>query len=256
MRLRCSVLGHRYGEREHVEERDRQGSEEVITVREVKTCERCGEELVVTESKEVLAVDGTGDAGEGAEPEAAASIREAEPEPDVTEAPAETDEPVDSVDEDDGIILPDEPEDREPGEWPPVEVEDAAEPGFEGEAEWPDREAEEVTAEAETEAAPEPWPESDQEDEGFDATAGDDAELAGQVVEATGGASEESVERTDAGFYRASPMDAPADPDRGEVHTEFFCPNCDWSARSLTTSVRRGDICPECRKGYVSERAA
>lgn len=245
MGLTCSVLGHRYGEREHIEERDRQGSEEVVAVREVKTCERCGDELIVSESKEVTAVEDEVAPVE-AEPDEAA-----EPDPEPIEV-ADADVPPElQTEADDGIILPPSDDDREPGAWPPLET-----PADEGDAdadpiEWPDPGI--ATAEDEAEADPQPWPDVEGEDEGFDAIPGDDGDD-GRVIEAVSAPAEPTTERTDAGFVRAAPIDSPADPDEGDVHAEFFCPQCDWSARSLTTSVRRGDICPSCQTGYIAER--
>ncbi|WP_135826814.1 DUF7093 family protein [Halorussus ruber] len=56
MSLRCSLLGHSYGEAEIEREREEQGSEVVVTVREFEECERCGDRKVVTENKEVTAI--------------------------------------------------------------------------------------------------------------------------------------------------------------------------------------------------------
>ncbi|RLM56545.1 hypothetical protein DVK02_08560 [Halobellus sp. Atlit-31R] len=33
-----------------------------------------------------------------------------------------------------------------------------------------------------------------------------------------------------------------------------YCPNCEWFQAAGTSSVRAGDICPECKKGYVTAR--
>ena len=249
MGLRCSVLGHRYGERERIEERDDQGSEVVVATREVKTCDRCGEELVISESKEIT------------------STQEPEPEPEPPEQPV-TDHQSDTPDSnpepdiesepDDGIILSDTPTDRDPGEWPddpdPDEDEEIEE------AEWPEveeAESEPVEADESTESPSEEWPDSEGDDEGFDAIAGDvEDDLADEVIDVVTqeAASTGEAEETGAGFVRAGPIDSPADPQDAEVHTEYYCPQCSWNARSLTTSVRRGDICPSCRTGYVAER--
>src|SRR6056297_567502 len=52
MGLRC-LLGHDFGEPELQREREEDGDEVVTTVREVKTCARCGETQVVSENTEV-----------------------------------------------------------------------------------------------------------------------------------------------------------------------------------------------------------
>lgn len=246
MGLTCSVLGHRYGEREQIEEHDRQGSEEVIAMREVKTCDRCGDELVVSESKEVLAVRDEPD--DPPEPESPAPLEPETPEP-IEHAPPVDPEPSET---DDGIILTDD-EDREPGEWPPVEADEPAEKSED--VEWPDPEPAAAAAEPSAGASDAAWPDVEGEDEGFDAVTGDgDAEVASQMIEAAPDEPTHEVEETDAGFFRAGEIDSPDNPAEDNVHTEFYCPRCDWNAKSLTTSVRRGDICPSCRTGYIAER--
>jgi hypothetical protein len=69
MGLRCSILGHEFGDAELHREREERGDEVVVTIREVRTCERCGAEHVESESTEVrpvepveeVADDGSGD---------------------------------------------------------------------------------------------------------------------------------------------------------------------------------------------------
>ncbi|MFC7214335.1 hypothetical protein ACFQO4_09635 [Saliphagus sp. GCM10025334] len=41
---------------------------------------------------------------------------------------------------------------------------------------------------------------------------------------------------------------------QGGANTEFFCPQCSFVAPGDRGSLRAGDICPECRKGYLGER--
>jgi len=36
--------------------------------------------------------------------------------------------------------------------------------------------------------------------------------------------------------------------------TEFFCPNCGYVRTAGGSSMRAGDICPDCHKGYIAER--
>lgn len=242
MGLRCSVLGHHYGEKEFVEERDRQGSEVVLTAREVKTCERCGHTLVVSESKEVTTVEER----ETAEPSS--------PDPEPTDAPEQSEPQVGEqharpAEEDDGLIMEDEPEERERGAWPGSE-EEADEP-TDPDIAWPEIEHPEEAEEEEGGEGPPPaWPSTEGEDEGFDAVAGEvDDDIEGEIIETTRRGKE-----TESGFFRAEPMDGPADPDETGLRTEYFCPQCNWSAPSLNASVRRGDVCPNCQRGYVAER--
>lgn len=56
MGLRC-LLGHDFDEPETERERNEEGNEVVVTVREVKTCKRCGEKQVVSENKEITSID-------------------------------------------------------------------------------------------------------------------------------------------------------------------------------------------------------
>src|SRR6056297_3987610 len=57
MGIKCSVIGHKYGETAVEREREEQGSEVVITIQERETCKRCGKTRVVSENKEVTAIE-------------------------------------------------------------------------------------------------------------------------------------------------------------------------------------------------------
>lgn len=81
MGLRCSILGHTFGETEVRRDRRERGENEVVTVvAQVERCSRCGTERVVSENKEVVSVvdadevdldgPGAGAAGSGADPSA------------------------------------------------------------------------------------------------------------------------------------------------------------------------------------------
>ena len=97
MGLRC-LLGHDFGEPETERERNEEGNEVVVSVREVKTCRRCGEKQVVSENKEIKSIDqlresATGGAG-GAETGAAGATEPSGTgrKPTGTQEPAETNE--------------------------------------------------------------------------------------------------------------------------------------------------------------------
>ncbi|RAW44239.1 hypothetical protein DQW50_15495 [Halorubrum sp. 48-1-W] len=176
---------------------------------------------------------------------------------------------------DDGVILDDDGDaasdaDRHRGEWPTVEAADD---------------------DATFEAAP--WPEQRGEDEGFNAEIdGDDdgVEFGGLTPEAgdvtgTAGSAVESpdaeyVEPADRSSSSGSPVtgvggatgdsdDGSAGPGSGftredasalettdsqQTPTEYYCPECGMTADSGGSSMRAGDICPECKRGYVAER--
>ena len=236
MGLRC-LIGHDFGEVLTDRDREERGDEVVVTVREYRECDRCGEVRVVSENKEVRH-------RETEEPDEATA--EAAPESDVGGAASG----FEDVDGDDGIILedePEEPEERQRGAWP---------------------EADEPEEAAEAESNPAPWPEVEGEDEGFAAESADDRPLEGvefkagltpeaapsdpsqaqldeEVLESSGGD----------GFRRASPAPASTGRQRSEAaETEFFCPECQFTTPTKDSSLRPGDICPSCRLGYLTER--
>lgn len=56
MGIKCSLLGHSFGDTEVEEERVEQGSEVLTTIKEIERCERCGRQRVVSENKEVTSL--------------------------------------------------------------------------------------------------------------------------------------------------------------------------------------------------------
>ncbi|KAB1192540.1 hypothetical protein GJR96_03435 [Haloferax sp. MBLA0076] len=185
------------------------------------------------------------------------------------EAPEEAEPPV----TDDAIILDDEHDDeaqRDRTQWPDevsdVDTDESAPaPAPDGDdAEFIDADAEADTAGD----APKPtrehgaWPEAPGEDEGWDAKPDDGEpasvsfgggltpEVNGSVNPASNG---EYVEADDADeFVRAEETNLEA-PDQA---IEYYCPNCGHSRAASASSMRAGDICPECKKGYIAEREA
>jgi len=230
MGLKCSVIGHKYGETAVERDREEQGSEVVITIQESETCERCGKTRVISENKEVTSIETPSDiAGdmiaeeEQAEsaPGEAASTPEAgdaevidddrgvpaggdsEPEEPSTASVTETEEGASELDpeEDDGIIIDGDTDDggvdddRAPGEWP-------SEPGQD------DDDWEPETGAAEQGA-----------DEGT------------QAVEPFGG----------------NGVTVPSG--------KFRCPECEFTTDVASSSLRAGDFCPECHKGALVSTA-
>ncbi|MFB6310402.1 MAG: hypothetical protein ABEH64_04380 [Salinirussus sp.] len=133
MSLKCSVLGHRFGDPSVERSREESGNEVVITEREVRTCERCGEQRVVSENTEVTTLEpaDTGDDGTqetdstaaGTDTEGASHVAEAESDPPAGDSMEPDADPA----TDDGVILDadDESEaDREPGAWPEEDDDD------------------------------------------------------------------------------------------------------------------------------------
>ncbi|HMB50500.1 MAG TPA: oxidoreductase [Natronoarchaeum rubrum] len=302
MGLRCSLLGHSFGDSEVEREREEQGSEVVVTIREEQTCSRCGKTKLVSENKEVTSLaaresasepanaatgedaaasgghassaadsaPATGGAADDAADEsfAAGDGRDAEiiddgPDESVPEATREaasvaeddgetasgSESPVDpeADPEDDAVIL-DESDEEDP------------EPGEREHGEWPD--ADDTRRSDDAEGSPQEWPDADGEDEGFDAepTSGepDDVEFGGGLTpeEASGTPDGDGqvVGSTDTGFTSANSAPSPVDADRERETTEYVCPECGHTAAGTGTSLRAGDICPECRRGYIAER--
>jgi len=194
------------------------------------------------------------------EPEGAATGRAAS-EPDAAATDPETDA-TENVD--DAVILDDEPDaptnGRGHGEWPGEDAETAA--GSEG----GDAEAVDDTADdgATVVSGDEGWPDPEGDDEGFDAEPSD-----GEATEVSfgGGLAPEGVDEaangeagaTAAGgavagkqFVTAEEIE-PVSEDEDDA-TEFFCPNCGFARVTGGSSMRAGDICPECYDGYIAER--
>lgn len=313
MAVRCSLLGHAFGDPEVDHKREERGTDVVVTVEEYEVCARCGKRNVLSENTEVKRMadpdddsDGTpptpGDEGDGAAvsadtgpnvstaetaasgPNVSTARSTDDPAPDQSTpaeqsqpTPASGDEadhvPTDELGEpitDDAEILDDAAEDgpddtsaddasaRGHGEWPDSEdvgtdqVEADTEP-----AAWPD--SDDVRDEpANSEGAAEPdtaTPESNPQPSDTDETESD-SEPADAGESAAGTASVAKTNPTPAsGIESAGEAPAPGTSSvRDGVPTVFFCPRCSFVAPSDRASLRAGDICPECKKGYLGER--
>jgi hypothetical protein len=129
------------------------------------------------------------------------------------------------------------------------------------------------------------WPEHDGPDEGYSAAPNADVEadfggngltpeVNGSATADSGGvdgvaadaadgyvAGEPSVAGVDSapdagsddGFVRAAEPEA-SEPDVPDNRIEFYCPNCGYAQTAGVSSMRAGDICPECKRGYIAER--
>ncbi|WP_251327970.1 DUF7093 family protein [Haloplanus pelagicus] len=183
-----------------------------------------------------------------------------------TPVPDEEDEDVD-----DAVILDDDTDDggsdvdRGHGEWPDADDRETAETAAAADAE--DREgfSDAVDDGATVVSGGEEWPTPDGEDEGFDADPGDgsasDVSFGGGLTpeEADGGDATNGATAAAGGgaagkqFVAAEEVE-PVNDDRTEGATEFFCPNCGHARTAGGSSMRAGDICPDCHKGYIAER--
>ncbi|WP_254525309.1 DUF7093 family protein [Natrinema caseinilyticum] len=340
MVLRCSLLGHDFGEPDVEREREERGSEVVVTVQEYEECSRCGEKHVVSENTEVTSLTTETDADalpddpdpdvstletDTAETDTAQSDETADAEiiddeAEIIDADAEiidadapagatadagdtgpadaddsetepstavTADPDDELDlptdengnpvTDDGEILEDgrEPDrDRDHGEWP--DSDDVGPPiGAESEpAEWPDTDEDELGSDTGYGDLDPDEPvddaivlENDSPSGSADVDATADVSAAAAtdarsvtaepVAEGHASADTDSTSGPDTGIERAQSAPTPtesASTSDTDVPTEFYCPRCDFVADGNGGSLRAGDICPECRKGYLSER--
>lgn len=112
-------------------------------------------------------------------------------------------------------------------------------------------------------AATSGWPDPEGDDEGFGAAPADGDRPAvsfggGLTPDAVDDAGEyvghERETATDAEFVSAPDADASDASDAPARRIEFYCPNCGYAESAGATSMRAGDICPDCRKGYIAER--
>jgi hypothetical protein len=186
----------------------------------------------------------------------AETVPDAEADPDPAPDPAEEDAVIlddDATEDDDG---------RAHGEWPSAD----------------DEESGTTAADAATAADPSPaddgatvvsgdeaWPEPEGDDEGFDAEPSDgdptDVSFGGGLAPER--ADEAATNGEDGGtatggavagkqFVAAEAVEPVGEESPGE--TEFFCPNCGYARAAGGSSMRAGDICPDCHKGYIAER--
>lgn len=328
MGLKCSLLGHDYGDAFVERDREERGNEVVVTERELKECARCGAEKVTAENTEVRSLQSGRDAvaeSTSAEPSGPQSGAAAEEPADASASSteqasagggqsaaggagvdageaggaftspseaiehAESEATGDAVgadpDGEDAVILDDDADD-EPGsdQWDdPAEPESDAEPepepveddaefveagaaggqesvpqagGPGGQAGQPEQASqggdETAAASAGGDAAVDrsrgEWPDPEEaEDEGFDAGSGADP------TESTFEFEEDDVVEADTGFTSAGPLDNDDRADANDLDYTLYCPECGLERYAGGSSLRAGDICPECRRGYLAE---
>jgi ribosomal protein L37E len=215
--------------------------------------------------------DGTAVSGTpspGADADAEAQPTDADPASTAPEAEAgpEPDPDVNAADEDDAIILDDGPEsddgERGHGEWP--DDDDGAgvdaDPETETDA---DPEAETADDGTTVVSGDDGWPEPDGEDEGFDADPNGgptDVTIGGNATpereDATNGTTGTATNGTTsaAGKQFVAAEEIERVGEESSDPTEFFCPNCGYAREAGGSSMRAGDICPDCHKGYIAER--
>lgn len=256
------MFGHDWGRPRTERDRQTDGEEVVVTVREVRTCGRCGASEVLGESMEVTAVEPA----------------DADPPADPTERPGTVTD-SDDARTDDGVILDEEASEdgRDFGEWPDrperQDVERSVDP-----PPWPDPAAEQVDGER----AGGRWP-ADRDDGTDDGTgerppAGTDDGPVGDPDRDDGAASDppdagvavgerpdddaEVLTTTDGTGESRSTDSEPVDPaqagdptDQEDPESEaYYCPECGFVHDEPNPSFRAGDICPNCRNSYLAAR--
>lgn len=234
MGLTCSLLGHAFEDTDVERDREEQGSEVVTIVREVETCRRCGETRTISENKEVTAIVEPDDVGTDTDGSGAlGSMAEAADDPPTDEST--TDHPT--------------------ADHPKVDADDAAtDPEFEPPDDPAEEDAEILEDDRETPREPGQWPETE---DGFEPTT-----LTGDRADAAEGAVEDA-EDDDAGDdepdvpeegedAESEPVSSP-EPAATSVPTgDYVCPECGFSTPAAESSLREGDSCPECRRGYLT----
>jgi hypothetical protein len=235
MGLKCSIFGCDYGETEVEREREEDGSEVIVTIRETETCKRCGDVHLVSENKEVTTMETAADIVADDledEPDAQTGVdvdnQEAETPPggqDVTTGPA-TEQPV--AEEASEPSIPDaetekavkmsDPDSVDTSETPPAEEDDAVILDDEDDSE-DDEDEERVPGE---------WPDEPENDDDWE-----------QPTEAESTIDQDSPEITSTGSAVTVP------------EGDFHCPECGYTTPVESSSLRAGDYCPECHRGSL-----
>jgi len=289
MGLKCSLFGHAYGETAVERDREEQGSEVVITIREVDTCTRCGETRVVSENKEVTTIetpedvsappeddsdedadassDPAGDLSGGPAGDASvgAEIVDAEDGQPVSGTASGSADPDDDPAEDDGTTPAGEGDDGMPsvgGEEGPSPAEDDG-VILEDEDDEPDRDPGKWPEETEADASDRGYGPEEADgierftDEPADGSAEDDpADADDTSGTATVGDTSDAAgaPEEDSEVWSKADPDLDADRPDGTVTVpdgQFRCPECAFSTPVASSSLREGDFCPECHRGTL-----
>jgi len=264
MSLTCSVLGCDFGAVEQEQERTERSDEVIVTRREAQTCERCGRTRVLSESKEVTAIEdarkSTGATGgappadtSGGAPAASAGAGD----PTAAAGGATDATPADGSPRAGGTSEPSTGAAADPMSGSSAAEQEAAEPGGDPGA-----------------GVGDPW--NSVEDTG-NATA---------HIESVGDSEDAAPDGEDAEIIESEPSDGPtAPPGRDPANpsttestgddatdfpetewaeaattpgpgdeVEYDCPDCGATHPSDGSSLRPGDICPDCQAGYLEER--
>lgn len=232
MGLTCSLLGHAFEDTDVERDREEQGSEVVTIVREVETCRRCGETRTISENKEVTAIVEPDDVGKTDDQSAGLGSM------------AETAE--------DGSTTTDSTTDH-----PKVDADDAAtDPGFEPPDDPAEEDAEILSDDREARRGPGQWPEEEDDFEPTRLTGNrtDATDRAAGAVDDGDGDDEQEVQAEEDGEVTdGSPSPEPAAT--SVPIGDYVCPECGFTTPAAESSLRAGDSCPECRRGYLTAQS-
>lgn len=241
MTIKCSVFGHRFGEVEVTREREERGSEVVTTITETETCERCGETRVVSENTEVTTLETPSDIVAEAADDDEADAGDAGDAP----TPEEPDAPTPE-----GLI--NEAESPSPAAATPAG--DSAQTGH-GQFGRQDPAGEDdavILDETADDDEDEPDGESREPGEWPDQTEAEDVDE-GWVPDMT------SMTETGTEGLPSIESEQPDIEQTGEAVSvpqgEFHCPECGFTTAVESSSLRRGDFCPECHRGALEHHS-
>ena len=285
MSLKCSLFGHAFGDPDVEREREEQGSEVVITIRETEVCQRCGTERVVSENKEVTTLETPDFEDDGDEPPAAdtgAASGAVEGSAHADHADEARD--AELVDEAEEPTVPDA-EGRHPADAV-AQVGNDTDAGGSDEVDAPagphdDPDADDGVILDDGPAEPESDESVDAGQEPTDVGLGADAGADEQSVEPErepeptaepasiaernpAAAWPEETEGDEPDWVRETEHTAPdVDPGAGHADAgsavtvpegEFYCQECGFTTSVEATSLREGDFCPECQTGSLAHR--
>lgn len=264
MSLRCSLLGHEYGESEIERDREERGDEVVLSVTELERCTRCGNARIISENTEVTQRSPSrGDdapeiaAEPASEPDSRGSLSGANA---AVSSTAEARSDAGFGDDRNADFGADANADvnAEAGGAELLETDEGDDRPPRESGSWPDHDGGSAAGTSRE------WPSIEGDDEGFDASVPDGestivefgggltprADQGAEILEAEG----TRDEGDDVEFVRSEASLAPERPVEIEGETELYCPGCDASDLDDRESLRAGDICPVCRRGYLAER--
>lgn len=195
---------------------------------------------------------------------------------DEASAAAETESEAEA---DDGVILDEtapESDDRDRGAWPNVAADDDSGTSATEPTPWPEQTGDDEGFSATVDEADDDTsvddagvefggltPEStvpSETDEGVeyvespDQTASKAAETGPETTTADQATTDTTGE--DPGGVGITHGESPSiDGTPSQTATEYYCPECGMTRDSSGSSMRAGDICPECKRGYITERS-